>query len=282
LIIFQIFSINYENLIGGKLMDLGLNGKIALIAASSKGLGYEIAKTLAQEGTKVSICARGKEALIEAKKSIEDETGQEVFAMVCDVTNENMVKDLVTKINESVGHVQILVNNSGGPPTGTFIDIAQNEWQNAIKLNLMSTIYLTRTVIHSMIKNNWGRIINLTSISVKQPIDGLILSNSVRLAVIGFAKTLSNEVAKYNVTVNNVCPGYMRTKRVEQLAKSRASSTNKKIDEIFEVWESQIPMGRLGHPKELANLVAFLASDKASYITGASIQVDGGMFKGSL
>lgn len=263
-------------------MDLGLKGKVAVVAASSKGLGFEIARELAAEGAKVSMCARNEKGLVRASEAIRRETGSEVFSLKCDVSQPHMVEEFIRKTAESLGDINILVNNAGGPPTGQFTEIPLAEWDNAVRLNLMSAVYLSKAAIPYMIKNRWGRIINSTSFSVKQPIEGLILSNSIRLAVIGFAKTLANEVGKYNITVNNVCPGYFKTERVEQLAKNRASKSGQPLEKVYGEWESQIPLGRLGLPKEYADLVVFLASERASYLTGATIQVDGGIIKSSL
>ncbi len=263
-------------------MNLGLKGKTAIVAASSKGLGFEIAKALAEEGVKVSICARNESELLKARETIVKETGSEVLAVKCDLTIQEDIKNLVEKTVETFGDVNILVNNSGGPPTGIFTELPLEEWLKAVKLNLISAITLSKHVLPYMIKNRWGRIINSTSFSVKQPIEGLILSNSIRLAVIGFAKTLANEVGKYNITVNNVCPGYFKTDRVIQLAKTKAEKQNTTIENIFKEWESQIPLGRLGNPREYAELILFLASERASYITGATIQIDGGIIKSPL
>ncbi|WEU40905.1 MAG: SDR family oxidoreductase [Candidatus Odinarchaeum yellowstonii] len=263
-------------------MDLGLKGKTAIVAASSKGLGFEIAKALAEEGVNVSICARNEGELIKARETIVAATGADVLAVKCDLTIQEDIKNLVDKTIEAFGDVHILVNNSGGPPTGFFTELPLDEWLKAVKLNLMSTVTLSKHVLPYMIKNRWGRIINSTSFSVKQPIEGLILSNSIRLAVIGFAKTLANEVGKYNITVNNVCPGYFKTDRVIQLAKNKAEKMNTTVENVFKEWESQIPLGRLGEPREYAELVVFLASERASYITGATIQIDGGIIKSSL
>ncbi|MEM2906926.1 MAG: SDR family oxidoreductase [Candidatus Odinarchaeota archaeon] len=263
-------------------MDLGLKGKVAIVAASSRGLGFEIAKAFAEEGVRVSMCARNNSELLKSRDAIIKETGAEVLAFKCDLTVEAEIEKFVKETAEALGDINILINNAGGPPTGLFTELPLEEWTKAVKLNLMSTITLSKNVLPYMIKKRWGRIINSTSFSVKQPIEGLILSNSIRLAVIGFAKTLANEVGKYNITVNNICPGYFKTDRVIQLAKNKAAKLNTTVENIFKDWESQIPLGRLGNPREYAELIVFLASERASYITGATIQIDGGIIKSAL
>ncbi|MHA1333070.1 MAG: SDR family oxidoreductase [Candidatus Odinarchaeia archaeon] len=261
-------------------MDLGLKDKVAVVAASSRGIGKAVALGLAHEGVKLTICARGEEQLFKTAEEIRQKTGAQVLAIPTDVTKEEQVKNLIKETIKEYETVHILVNNAGGPPTGYFLEIPQKTWEEAVRLNLMSTIYMCREVIPYMIKQKWGRIINLTSFSVKQPIDGLILSNTVRAGVIGLAKTLSNEYGKYNILVNNVCPGYTFTERVKKLAETKANAQGTTPDKIIENWTKNIPLGRLGKPEEIANLVVFLASEKASYITGTSIQVDGGLIKG--
>ncbi|MFX0096813.1 MAG: SDR family oxidoreductase [Candidatus Hodarchaeota archaeon] len=263
-------------------MDLGLEGKVAIVAASSKGIGKAIALALAREGTKLAICARGEEALRATADEIIGKTGVEVLAIKADVTVEEDVQELVRSAAKKFGRIDILVSNSGGPPTGVFEDIPQETWEKAVDLNLMSTIYLCRAVIPYMKKQKWGRIINMTSVSVKQPINGLILSNAVRAGVVGLSKSLSNETAKDNILINVVGPGYTLTERVRELARSKAAKEGISEEEVYEAWEGRIPLGRLAQSEEIANLVVFLASEKASYITGTTIQVDGGLVKSLL
>ncbi|MFX1486521.1 MAG: SDR family oxidoreductase [Promethearchaeota archaeon] len=263
-------------------MDLGLDGKVAVVAASSKGIGKAIALALAREGAKLAICARGEEALKATADEIREKTGVEILAVRVDVTVEEDVQRLVRSVAEKFGRIDILVSNSGGPPTGIFEDIPQETWERAVDLNLMSTIYLCRAVIPYMKKQKWGRIINMTSVSVKQPIDGLILSNAVRAGVVGLSKSLSNEMAKDNILINVVGPGYTLTERVRELARSKAIEDGVSEEEVYEAWEQKIPLGRLAQPEEIANLVVFLSSEKASYVTGTTIQVDGGLVKSLL
>jgi 3-oxoacyl-[acyl-carrier protein] reductase len=261
-------------------MDLGLKNKVAIVAASSKGLGKAVALGLAEEGVSLTICARGKKELDKTAEEIKAKTGVEVLALRADVSKLDEVKEIVSQTIKKYSTVHILVNNAGGPPFGNFLDFSVEEWRKALELNLLSTINLTKEVIPYMQKQKWGRIINITSVAVKQPIDGLILSNTARAGVIGFAKTISNEFARDNVLVNNVCPGRILTDRIIHLAEERAKRANKSLEEVISSMEVDVPIGRLGRPKELADLVVFLASERASYITGTTIQVDGGVVKG--
>lgn len=260
-------------------MDLGLKDRVALVTASSKGLGRAVATGLAREGAKVAICARGKEQLLKTAEEIASTTGSSVLPVQTDVTKYLEVESLVKQVVEEFGGIDILVCNAGGPPQAVFLELSVEEWRKGIELNLMSTIYLVREVVPHMRKRKWGRIINMTSVAVKQPIDGLILSNVARTGVVALSKTLSNELAKDNILVNTVCPGYTLTKRVEELAKTRSMKEGISSEDVVKVWEGMIPMGRLGKPEEFADLVVFLASDRASYITGVTIQVDGGYVK---
>lgn len=260
-------------------MDLGLKDKVAIVTASSRGLGKAVAMGLAREGAKVVICARGEEQLMKAAEEIRSSTGSRVLPVRTDVTKDTEVKSLVNRSLDEFGKIDILVCNAGGPPQAQFHEVSVEEWRKGIELNLMSTIYLIREVLPHMKKHKWGRIVNMTSVAVKQPIDGLILSNVARTAVVALSKTLSNELAIDNILVNTVCPGYTLTKRVEELAEARSKEEGISVREVFSRWEKSIPMGRLGKPEEFANLVVFLASERASYITGVTIQVDGGYVK---
>jgi 3-oxoacyl-[acyl-carrier protein] reductase len=261
-------------------MDLGLKNKVALVAGGSMGLGLAVAKTLSREGARVAICALDDPYLPQAREEIIKETGGEVIAIPADITNAEEAKNFVRRAVDHYGTLDVLVNNAGGPPSKPFFDIDDNLWEFGFRLNLLSTILMTREAVPVMKAKRWGRIINMTSISVKQPIDGLILSNTIRSGVIGFAKSLSNELAPFNITVNNVCPGYTMTERVRQVSKAVAAREGTTPEAIIKRWESEIPMGRLGKPEELAGLVAFLASEIAGFITGAAIQIDGGYYKG--
>jgi 3-oxoacyl-[acyl-carrier protein] reductase len=263
-------------------MKLGIEGKIALVAAASRGLGRAVAEELAREGAHLVLCARGADALRETAAAIRAETGVTVIEVVADLSEAEGVARVTQRALEEFGRVDILVTNAGGPPAGPFEAHSSAVWENAVRQNLTSVVELTRAVLPGMKERRWGRIINVTSIAVKQPVDNLILSNAVRAAVTGFARTLANEVAPFGITVNNVMPGYTRTQRVEELAQKNASLRGTTPDAERSVWESQIPMGRLGEPAEFAAMVAFLASERASYTTGASVPVDGGWIRGLL
>ncbi len=263
-------------------MDLGLRGKVALVSASSKGLGRAIAEELAAEGANLVVCARGVDTLRQTAESIRQASGVNVVDVAADVSQQSGV-DRVTKIAlDKFGRVDILVTNSGGPPSGSFDSYTPEMWESATRLLLFSVVGLTRAVRPGMKERRWGRILNVTSIAVKQPIDGLMLSNSLRAAVTGFARTLANEMAPFNVTVNNLMPGYTRTDRVGQLARATGEKSGGSAENAFAKWEREIPMGRLGEPREFAALAAFLASERASYITGSSIAVDGGWIRSLL
>jgi 3-oxoacyl-[acyl-carrier protein] reductase len=263
-------------------VDLGIRGKVALVAASSKGLGRAVAEELAAEGAHLVMCARGKETLDKTAESIRQTTGVKVVAVVADVSNPADAARIAKAAFDELGRVDILVTNSGGPPSGPFENLTPERWDTATRLLLKSAVELTRAVLPGMKERRWGRILNVTSIAAKQPIEGLMLSNSLRAAVIGFARTLANEVAPFNVTVNNLLPGYTRTDRVQELARAAGSKAGGSNTDIISKWEKEIPMGRLGEPREFAALAAFLASERASYITGSSIAVDGGWIRSLL
>lgn len=260
-------------------MDLGIKGKTAIVTASSTGIGKSVAEALVAEGVNVAICSRSKEKLIEASKDIKNKFGHEPFWCVCDINSQNDIENFYKAVMQQFGTVDILVNNCGGPIPGYFTDLTEDDWNDAFKQVLLSVIRFSHLVLPEMIKKEWGRIINITSVAVKQPVHNLILSNSFRAAVTGFAKTLSNEVANKNITVNNVAPGYTLTHRLYELAVNRAKSSGKSHEEILVEMAKDVPMNRLGGPEEIAALVAFLASKQASYITGTTIQVDGGSTK---
>lgn len=260
-------------------MNLGLRGKVALVAAASRGLGRAVADELAAEGTHLILCARERGPLEQAAVEIAGATGVPVLAEPADVADPAAVDQLVAHGIDRFGRVDVLVTNAGGPPAGPFESLTPTMWEAATRLTLGSVVSLTRAVLPGMKSRRWGRIINITSISVKQPVDALMLSNSLRAAVTGFARTLATEVAPFGVTVNNALPGYTRTERVEQLARASEARGGPSADAMRRSWEAQIPMGRLGEAHEFAALVAFLASERASYITGASVAVDGGWIR---
>jgi len=260
-------------------MDLGIKNKVALVTASSQGLGKAIATFLCREGAKVMICARDRARLLRARDTIANETGGEVMAFSADVTNRDNIRELVRFTVEEFGSIDILVCNAGGPPSGLFDDFTPEDYQKALELNLLSTVRLCYEVIPLMKKRKWGRIITLTSISAKQPIDNLILSNTARAGVLGLTKSLSNQLAAFGITVNSVCPGYTQTERVQGLANAFAEKGLGRPQDFYSLLEKTIPMGRLAKPEEVAAAAAFLASEASSYITGIVLQVDGGYIK---
>ncbi len=263
-------------------MDLGLQGRVAMVLASSKGLGRAIALGFAREGARVTICARGQEALDETKRQIEDETGGEILALTLDVSLRESHTKLVEETLSRFGQIDVLVNNSGGPPAGNPLTLPDSSWQEALDLNLLSTVFMTKEVIPHMMPRRWGRVINLTSYSVKQPVDSLVLSNMARAGVVGFAKTLASELAPHNITVNNICPGVFSTDRHHELARGRAQKLGVDLEEYLAQQASSIPVKRYGEPAELADVVVFLSSERASYVTGTTLQIDGGLVRGLL
>ncbi len=264
-------------------MNLGLEQKVALVLASSKGLGLACAKGLYEEGARVVICSRSKENLVNAKNLLEHSPSivknNKVMYIVSDLSQEEQLKDLVDKVMKEHGRLDILVHNAGGPPSGPINKITRDDWSKSIDLNLLSFVKLAYLIVPIMQRQRFGRIIAITSVSIKQPLENLVLSNTTRLGVAGFAKTLANDYGKDNILVNVVCPGPNLTDRMKELIDKSIKDTGKSREEVEKSWTNQIPMGRLGKPEELANLVVFLASEKASYITGTVIQVDGGFVK---
>ncbi|HSQ23800.1 MAG TPA: SDR family oxidoreductase [Pyrinomonadaceae bacterium] len=260
-------------------MDLGLSNKVALVAAASRGLGRAVAEELAAEGASLIICSRKPETIERVADEIKNAAGVEVLGVAADVSNSDEVARLVQSASERFGRIDILVTNAGGPPAGQFESFTLEQWEDATRLLLHSAVELARHVLPGMKERHWGRILNITSIAVKQPVDNLILSNSLRAAVTGFARTLANEVASFGVTVNNIMPGYTRTERVEELARMMSEKQGITPAEFVARWEKEIPMRRIGEPREFAALAAFLVSERASYITGTSIPVDGGWIK---
>ncbi len=267
-------------------MNLGLNNKVALVLASSKGLGLACAKGLYSEGANVIICSRFKENLENAKTEISNSKPKNlhntILAIETDLNDEVQIKSLVERTIKEFGRLDILVHNAGGPPSAPINAISKEDWHNSINLNLLSLVRISELVLPIMQQQKYGRIIAITSVSVKQPLNNLVLSNTTRLGVVGFAKTLANEYAKDNILVNVVCPGPTLTNRMKELIRTQVSETGKSEQEVMNFWLENIPLGRFGRSEDLANLVVFLASERASYITGTVIQVDGGFVKSSL
>jgi 3-oxoacyl-[acyl-carrier protein] reductase len=263
-------------------MDLGLQGRVAIVAAASKGLGRAVAEELAREGAQVAICSRDRKNIEQAAAEIQASTKGRVFSQAVDVTQEKAIAAFVADVEKEFGRIDICVTNSGGPASNSFAGTTTEEWRAAVDQLLMSTVFFARETLPRMKKNNWGRFITITSSAVKQPVDGLLLSNSVRAAVTGLARTLANEYAPYGITVNNVCPGFTRTARLDSLAKSISARSNVKTEEVFAGWTREIPVGRVGTPEEFAAVVTFLASQRASYVNGTSLAVDGGLVRSLL
>lgn len=260
-------------------MDLGISGRVALVCGSSSGLGRATAQLLAKEGCRVALNGRHDDRLNEAAKAIRSAGGKEVVTFRADVSEPDEAEDMVKKVKDHFGSVDILVCNAGGPPAVQFVNAQADNWQAALDLNLLSTIHLCRAAVPHMRKHRWGRIVCITSIAAKQPMAGLILSTTARAGVMGFAKTLADELAPEGITVNTVCPGFIKTERVEDLAHQRSKQTKRSTAEELSGFVADIPVGRMGEPDELAAAVAFLASERASYITGVALQVDGGYIR---
>jgi 3-oxoacyl-[acyl-carrier protein] reductase len=261
-------------------MDLGLKNRVALVAASSQGIGRATAEAFAAEGCRVAMCARNEKTLQSAAEKIRKQYSAEVLAQAFDVTDAKAVKQFVAEVAEKFGGVDICVTNAGGPPAKGFLVATLEEWQRALETNFLSTVYFAREVIPHMQRKHWGRIITLTSITTKQPVNDLVLSNAVRAAVVGLVKSLANEFGKDGILVNNVGPGFTATDRLKELAKASASSSGKGEQEILDAWAADAPLKRLGEPREVAETIVWLASERASYITGQTVLVDGGMYKG--
>jgi 3-oxoacyl-[acyl-carrier protein] reductase len=263
-------------------MELGLKDRVALITGGSMGLGKAVARELSREKARVVIAARNEARLQKAAEEIRRETGCPVLAIRADMTSPDDIRALVEQTVERWGTVDIAFANAGGPPGTRYESTTAEQVERAVELNLMSTVRLAQEVTPYMQRNRWGRFIALTSVSVKQPLPGLILSNTVRAAVAGWVKTMATELAPFGVTCNVVAPGYMRTGRVEDLASERAENEQRPKEQVLAEMAARIPMGRMGGPEELAAVVAFLASDRASYVTGTTLQVDGGFVQGLL
>src|SRR5580765_245570 len=261
-------------------MDLGLKGRGVIVAASSQGIGLATAEAFAREGAQVAMCARTEKTLLEAADKVRSQTGAEVYAEPVDVTDGNAVQRFVEQVAKRFGRIDVCVINAGGPPAKNFLSLSPDEWRKAVDLNLMSTVHLAKTVIPHMQRHRWGRIVTITSISVKQPIAELVLSNSVRAAVVGLVKSLSNEFGKDGILVNNVALGFTATERLQELAQVRALAAGSGKQQVYDSWASETPVKRLGEPKEIADVIVWLASERASYVTGQTILADGGIYRG--
>ncbi len=257
-------------------MDFGIKGKLALVTAASKGIGRATAAGLLAEGARVMICARNAEELDITKGELMSDEG-EINSFIADVSDPEQLRELYAHTIENYGPIDILINNAGGPPPGSHQDLDDEAWLNAFNLTVQSAIRLTNLVLPSMKTAGWGRIVNISSYSVRQPMDNMMLSNSLRLSVLGWAKTLANEVAPHGILVNTVCPGWTNTHRVSSLLQSRSVAEGITIDEARETIAQNVPLGRLAEADEIANMVVFLSSNAASYVTGVAVPVDGGI-----
>jgi len=263
-------------------MNFGINGKIALVTAASRGLGRGCAQQLAAEKCRVAICSRDKTAAKHAAEEISRDTGAEVLGFDADVSKAEDINRLLDEVRQSLGEPEILVTNAGGPPPGTFASTALEEYEKALNLNLMSAVHLIHGLAPAMKAKGWGRIIAITSISVKQPIGNLLLSNMARAGLTGFLKTIATELASDGITVNALLPGTHKTSRIDQLAQHRAGQENRPPEEIIREMMSANPSNTIGDPSDFGAAAAFLASVQARYITGQNILVDGGNYRGLL
>lgn len=257
-------------------MDLGLAGRVALVCGSTKGLGRAVAKLLAQEGARVAVNGRHDDSVQHVARELASETGQSVLPFVADVGVPAQAEGLVERVHHELGRLDVLFCNASGPPAAPFSHQTGEAFHRAVELNLLSTIHLARAAVPIMRKLQWGRIICLASVAAKQPLPGLILSTTARAGVLGFAKALADEVAAEGITVNVVCPGFIATERITELTETRAKRERRGSQEVMREMVAGIPLGRMGRTDELAASVAFLASERASYITGTALQVDGG------
>jgi 3-oxoacyl-[acyl-carrier protein] reductase len=261
-------------------MQTGLQHRVAIVAASSQGLGRATAEAFAAEGCRIAMCSRNRQSLLTVADRIRKQYNTEVFADAVDVSESNAVHDFVEAVVRKFGGVDVCVTNAGGPPAKGFLATSVEDWHQAVALNFLSTVYFAREVIPHMQRKRWGRIITITSVTTKQPVADLVLSNAVRAAVVGLVRSLANEFGKDGILVNNVGPGYTATDRLKELAKARSAASGKSEQEIFDGWAVDTPLKRLGEPRELADTIVWLASERASYITGQTILVDGGLYKG--
>lgn len=263
-------------------MDLGLNGKRALVVGSSRGLGYAVAETLVAEGVQVAISSRNAEKLAAAANQIEDAHGVPVIAIPADISEVNTPAYLIVKTIEELGGLDLLVTNAGGPPPGAFESFSEEDWAKGIDLSFMSHVRLIKAALPHLRESDAASVLTITSYSVKQPIPNLVLSNSIRAATVGLTKTLALELGSDDIRFNSILPGWTKTERVEELLGARAEANGTTIDEELAKQMKDCPLGRMAEPKEFADPAVFLLSPAASYITGVMLTVDGGMYKGTL
>lgn len=260
-------------------METGLNGRVAIVTGASQGMGRAAAEQLAAEGASVAICARNEKLLGEVVAAIEAKGGTAIAAAV-DVTDAGRVRSFVAEVVARFGRLDVCVANAGGPPARNFAHTSIEDWQQALELNFMSVLYLIKEALPHLVKNRWGRVITITSTSVRQPIPDLVLSSAIRPAVVGLIKSLAIEFGKDHITFNNIAPGYTATERLKDLAGSRAQAAGVAAEEIYDRWANEVPLRRLGRPEEIADAIVWLASERAAYVTGQTLLVDGGIYKG--
>lgn len=261
-------------------METGLKGRSVIVAGSSEGMGRAAAEAFAAEGARVAMCARTEKNVLAAAAAVRARYKAEVFAAAADVSDATAVKKFVAAVAEKFGGVDVCVTNAAGPPSRNFFTATNDEWRQAFDMNFMSVVHFAREVIPWMQKKKWGRLVTITSVSVKQPIPDLILSNAVRAAVVGLVKSMSNEFGKDGITCNNVGPGYTATERLKSLAATRAQAAGVKPQDFYDKWAADTPLKRIAEPEEVADAIVWLASERASYVSGQTLLVDGGSYKG--
>jgi len=261
-------------------METGLKDRVAIVAASSQGLGLATAHALAAEGCNLAMCSRDEKRIQAAADQVRQKHHIEVSGQAVDVTDQDAVKKFVAGVASKFGRIDICVTNSGGPPAKQFADTTPEEWRRATESNFLSVVWFAHEVLPVMQRHRWGRFITITSVSTKQPVPNLVLSNAVRAAVVGLVKSLANEYGKDGILVNNVGPGYTSTERLNELAAANSRGSGKSKEEIFAEWAANTAVKRVGTPEEFGATVVWLASERSSFITGQTILVDGGNYKG--
>jgi 3-oxoacyl-[acyl-carrier protein] reductase len=261
-------------------MDYGLKGRSVIVAAASEGIARAAAFKFAGEGSRLALCSRDPDKLARTASEIREQSGAQVIAEPFDVTEEAAVNRFVARVASEYGGIDVCVTNAGGPPARMLLETTTAEWQRAFELNLLSIVHFARAVLPCMQQKRWGRIVTLTSVSVRQPVGDLVYSNTVRAGVLGLVKSLSNEFGKDGITVNNVGPGYTATARLQELIAKRAAGLGITDDVYAQRLSADVPLQRVGQPEEVADAIVWLASERASYITGQTLLVDGGAYKG--